>query len=234
MSKSHHRAAWLRRIRLSGMRRMARCTISRFAASSFHPPPASGPQCGGEVDRVRHVAPGRRRFRINAIVLTTIASAAELLTLREPQVAHSSPSGQNPLQCPPMHIETAGGLRHVAPCGLMNLPDVLQAHMGRRHGMLWRLSFAAQRRKQRGDDVIRIHRFREIVDGAELYCLYGRRDIAVASQNDGACLGPKSFERRKRRLGRSRHRIVGLPQHIPVRSAEFEVCHRTPIRQSSP
>ena len=133
-----------------------------------------------------------------------------------------------------MHIEAARCLRYVVSAGRMNLLDMLQAHMGRRHGMLWRPSFAAQWRKQRGDDVIRIHRFREIVDGAELYCLYGRRDIAVASQNDGACLGPKSFERRKRRLGRSRHRIVGPPQHIPVRSAEFELSHRTPIRQSSP
>ena len=86
-----------------------------------------------------------------------------MFALREPQVAYSSPSGQNPLQCPPMHIEAARRLRHVAPAGLMNLPDVLQAHIGRRHGMLWRLSFAAQWRKQRGDNVIRIHGFREIL-----------------------------------------------------------------------
>ena len=118
-----------------------------------------------------------------------IASAAELFTLREPQVPLSNLSGQNPLQCPPMHIEAARGLRHVAAAGLMNLLDVLQAHISRRHGMLWHLSFAAQWRKQRGDNVIRIHRFREIVDGAEFYCLDGSRDIAVAGHNDGACIG---------------------------------------------
>ena len=70
-----------------------------------------------------------------------------------------------------MHVEAARGLRHVAPAGLMNLLDVLQAHMRRRHGMLWRLSFAAQWRKQRGDNVIHVYRLREIVDSAEFNCL---------------------------------------------------------------
>jgi hypothetical protein len=137
-----------------------------------------------------------------------------------------------PLQCPPMHIEAARRLRHVASAGLVNLLDVLQAHIGRRHGMLWRLSFAAQWRQQRGDNVIRIHR--EIVDGAEFYCLDSSRDIAVARQNDRACIGSLLLKRRNDVLGRTRHRIACLPQHIPVRSAEFELSHRTPIRQSSP
>ena len=84
-----------------------------------------------------------------------------------------------------MHIEAARRLRHVASAGLVNLLDVLQAHIGRRHGMLWRLSFAAQWRQQRGDNVIRIHRFREIVDGPELYCPDGSRDIASVAVTMG-------------------------------------------------
>ena len=71
----------------------------------------------------------------------------------------SVPACENPLQCPPMHIEPARGLRHVAPAGLMNLLDMLQAHIGWRHGILWRRSIPAQWRLQRGDNVIRIHRF---------------------------------------------------------------------------
>jgi hypothetical protein len=67
-----------------------------------------------------------------------------------------------------MHIEAARGLRNVSPASLMNLLDMLQAHIGWRHGVPWRLSFAAQWRLQRGDNVVRIHRFRKIVDGAEL------------------------------------------------------------------
>ena len=43
-------------------------------------------------------------------------------------------------------FETARRLRYVAPAGFMKLLDVLQAHAGRRHGMRWRLSFAALRR----------------------------------------------------------------------------------------
>jgi CBS domain-containing protein len=39
-------------------------------------------------------------------------------------------SAENPLQCAPMHVEAARGLRHVAPAGLMNLLDMLQAHIG--------------------------------------------------------------------------------------------------------
>ena len=52
------------------------------------------------------------------------------------------------------------------------------------------------RRKQRGDNVVHIHRFREIVDGAEFYCPDGGSDIAVARQNDGACVGSLLLERR--------------------------------------
>ena len=77
-----------------------------------------------------------------------------------------------------MHIETTRRLRHVATAGLMNLLDMLQAHSGWRHGMLRRLGLAPGWRLQRGDDVIRIHWFGKIVDGAELNCLHGSRNIA--------------------------------------------------------
>ena len=79
-----------------------------------------------------------------------------------------------------MHIEAARGLRNVSPASLMNLLNMLQPH--KRHGALWRLSFSAQRRRQRGNNVIRIHRFRKIVDRAEFSCLHGSRNIAVAGQ----------------------------------------------------
>jgi hypothetical protein len=77
-----------------------------------------------------------------------------------------------------MHIEAARGFRNVSPASLVNLVDMLQPHNSRRHRAPWRLSFAAQWRSQRGDNVIRIHRFRKIVDGAEFSRLHGSRDIA--------------------------------------------------------
>ena len=106
------------------------------------------------------------------------------------------PSAENPLQSAAMHIEATRCLRHVATAGLMNLLDMLQAYRGGRHGMLWRLNFAPEWRLQRGDDVIRIRRFRKIVDGAEFYRLHGSRNVAVAGQNDRARIGPLLLERR--------------------------------------
>jgi hypothetical protein len=94
-----------------------------------------------------------------------------------------------------MHIEAARGLRNVSAASLMNLLDMLQAHIGWRHGALWRLSFADQWRLQRGDNVVRIHGFRKIVDGAEFSCLHGSRNIAVAGQNDSARIGSLLHER---------------------------------------
>ena len=106
------------------------------------------------------------------------------------------PSAENPLQSAAMHIEATRSLRHVATAGLMDLLDMLQAYRSGRHGMLWRLSFAPKWRLQRRDDVVRVHWFRKIVDGAEFYCLHGSRNVAVAGQNDRARIGPLLPERR--------------------------------------
>jgi hypothetical protein len=114
----------------------------------------------------------------------------------QPRAAHPACLLRIPLQCSSMHIEAARGLRNVSPAGLMNLLDMLQAHIGWRHGALWRLSFAAQWSLQCRDNVIRIHRFRKIVDGAEFSCLHGSRNIAVAGQNNSARIGSLLHERR--------------------------------------
>jgi hypothetical protein len=79
-----------------------------------------------------------------------------------------------------MHVEATRGFRHVAPTRVVNLLDVLPAHAIRRHGMLRRLGFAALRGKERGNDVVRVRRFCEIIYGAEFDCSDGGGDIAVA------------------------------------------------------
>ena len=60
----------------------------------------------------------------------------------------------------------------------------------------WCLSFAPELRLQRGDDVIRIHRFRKIAHAPEFNRPHGSRNIAVAGQNDGARFGSLLLERR--------------------------------------
>ncbi len=95
-----------------------------------------------------------------------------------------------------MHVESARSLRYVAAACLVDVLDVLPAYAICRHGMLRRLGLATLRREQRGDDVVRIRRFGEIVDGAELHCTDGGSDIAVARQNDRARIGPLLLERR--------------------------------------
>lgn len=74
--------------------------------------------------------------------------------------------------------------------------DVLPAHAISRHGPRRRLGYAALGREQRGDDVIGVGRLQEVVNGPEFHRLDGGRDIAVASQNDRACVGPLLFEER--------------------------------------
>ena len=94
-----------------------------------------------------------------------------------------------------MHAETARSLRHVAAVHFIDVLDMLPAHAIRRHGMLWWLGLATLRRKQSRYDVVRVRRFDQIVHGAELYCADGGSDIAIARQNDSACIGPLLLER---------------------------------------
>ena len=93
-----------------------------------------------------------------------------------------------------MHVEAARSFRHVAPARFVDVLDMLPAHTIRRHGMLRRLGLAALRREQSGNDVVRIRRFDEIIEGAEFHCADSSRDIAVARQNDSACIGSTLLE----------------------------------------
>src|SRR5262249_33128983 len=76
---------------------------------------------------------------------------------------------QDPLQGTPVHVETARGLRHVAPAQLVDALDVLPAHAIGRHWILRRLDLAAVEREQRGYDIVGVDRLGEIIDRAELH-----------------------------------------------------------------
>ena len=76
-----------------------------------------------------------------------------------------------------MHVKAASSLRHVAAVRFIDVLDMLPAHTIRGHRMIWWRGLAALRREQSRDDIISVRRFDQIVDGTELHCADGGRDV---------------------------------------------------------
>ena len=79
-----------------------------------------------------------------------------------------------------MHVKAPCRLGDVAPAQLVNPLDVLPSHPISRHRVHWGFCFAALAIEQRCHDIVGIHRFGEIVNGAELYRGNCSGNIAVA------------------------------------------------------
>jgi hypothetical protein len=73
---------------------------------------------------------------------------------------------------------------------------VLPADAIRRHRIFRRIGGFAFEREQRIDDVVGVDRLGQIVERAELHGGHRGRDIAVAGEDDRACVGTPPLERR--------------------------------------
>ncbi len=88
-----------------------------------------------------------------------------------------------------MHAEEACSLRYVSAARFVGVLDLLPAHAICRLWMLRWLDLTTLRCEQSRDDVVRVP-CHEIVNGAKLRCPDGGSDIAVATHNDSAGIGP--------------------------------------------
>jgi len=103
---------------------------------------------------------------------------------------------QDALQRAAMHVEAARSFGNITAAQFENALDVLPADPRGRHRIFRWLDFFVVEGEQSRGDIVGIHRLCQIIDRAELHRIHRGRDIAVASENNGACLRAALFHRR--------------------------------------